>query len=209
MPQTLPQSTAELRPSGMRFWLDTRWQSFVSPLTRSEQRQRLAAIWKAELVWDGMEEADAHELLAFLDSINDEEFYMRHPVRRTPRSGYSGNNGAVYQGSQTGTTLVVDGWSAATSLFKRGDYIMLAGLSGSDVGQVFEVTADCSSSGPSDQVPISVTPYIRTSPVDNCVVKYGEDVLFTMVLEKPVIPDWSPPAIVNFSAEMKEALFST
>jgi len=111
--------------------------------------------------------------------------YGDQNIQRHTVGAYGGTplvNGAI----QTGNSLVTDGWSASTTVLKKGDQFTIAGVnavnpvSKADTGklQVFTVTADGTSDGLGN-LTVSITPSITTtgayqtvtaSPADNAAI---------------------------------------
>jgi hypothetical protein len=85
-------------------------------------------------------------------------FSSYDPEAKLPR-GASGGTPLVNGASQTGTTLVTDGWPNSTLVLKAGDYFVVN-------SELKIVTSDATSNG-SGQLTISFSPDIRTSPSDN------------------------------------------
>lgn len=68
--------------------------------------------------------------------------------------------------SQTGSSLVTDGWPASTNLFKPGDYLAFDNGTFRELHQVAAVAA----SDASGAVTLSITPPIHRSPADNALI---------------------------------------
>lgn len=100
--------------------------------------------------------------------------------------GAHGGTPLVNGASQTGATLVTDGWTASTAVLKAGDVFTIAGVNRvhketrQDTGELqkFVVTADGSSDG-TGNLTISISPSITTSgafqtvtasPADNAAI---------------------------------------
>lgn len=113
------------------------------------------------------------------------EWYMDQNVN-VHTVGAQGGTPLVNGANQTGSSLITDGWTAATAILKRGDIFTIGGVNmvnpqnKQDVGalQQFVVTADqTSSGGGADTIPISpaiVTTgayqNVTVSPADNAVI---------------------------------------
>ena len=81
--------------------------------------------------------------------------------------------------SQTGRSVVTDGWSNSITIFKAGDYLKFA-----NHDKVYTVTADATSDGSGDST-ISIEPALVTSPADNSAVTYTS-VPFTVALRSGI-----------------------
>lgn len=85
-------------------------------------------------------------------------FNAYDPDARTPRGAATGTP-LVNGGSQTGSSLITDGWTNSTLVLKTGDYFSVN-------SELKMVTADATSNG-SGQATISFKPALRSSPSDN------------------------------------------
>lgn len=129
---------------------------------------------------------------AFLSTVldlwrNQTECTVDHRSMRT-LLGAGGGTPLVNGASQTGSSLVTDGWPASTTVLKAGDVIRVAG-----VNQVLSLTADAVSNG-SGQATLAINPplYSSASPGDNAVITTNAtpgSVLFTVFLEDVQMPD--------------------
>lgn len=120
--------------------------------------------WEADVVLEPMKRADAEPWVAWALSLNGREgtFLLGpDPINTTPRGTWAGTplvNGA----SQTGKTLVVDGFGASATV-KAGDWFQLGSASGA---QLYKVVQDGTASG-GGALSIEIWPRLRTSPADN------------------------------------------
>jgi len=144
------------------FGLETNTQTFTSPLNKVTQRALLdGARWVATYRLPRMNKDLAAPWLAFLISLRGsvDTFNGYDPDRITPRGNISGSP-VVKGGSQTGNSLLTDGWTASTNgLLKAGDYFSVN-------GELKMVTADVNSDGVSEAT-INFQPHLRSSPPDN------------------------------------------
>ena len=92
-------------------------------------------------------------------------FIKAHPQQRD-LYGAGGGTPLVNGASQTGASLITDGWPNTTTVLKAGDVINVGGLN-----PVFRVLADATTNG-SGQVTLSLDPPIRagSSPADNAAI---------------------------------------
>lgn len=170
---------------GCVFGKDSNSRSYASPFNgRVQTLAQAGARWAAEYTLVPMTAADAAEWESFLDSLRGMagRFYGVHPLRRSPR-GSAGGTPLVQGGSQTGTSLVTDGWpTGQTGVLLKGDMIAFD-VDGGDGRTLRRVTADVNSDG-SGNATITLDEPIRTSPANNepiivtnpsCVMMLAED----------------------------------
>lgn len=117
---------------------------------------------------------------AFLAEVNDlwrngTSFTTTHPLLTLMGAG--GGTPLVNGASQTGTSLITDGWPISTAILKAGDLITITGST-----VVREITADVSSNG-SGQATLSINPPIYTggSPADNAPIDTTPDFTVRLV----------------------------
>ena len=102
--------------------------------------------------------------------------------------------------SQTGRSLVTDGWNASIAIFKAGDYLKEAG---SD--KVYMVTADVSSDGSGDAT-ISIEPALVSSPADGAAISHSS-VPFTVALTSGVQEfSTDTTGLFTYEIDMEEVL---
>ena len=75
------------------------------------------------------------------------------------RSGSGGGTPLVNGSSQTGSSLITDGWPASKTVLRAGDYFSVN-------GELKQVTSDVLSDG-SGNATIPFKPFLRGSPADN------------------------------------------
>lgn len=144
-----------------RFGLQTNTQTFISPLTRATQRLKLGGDrWLATYSLPYMNRTQASGWKAFLDLLEGgvNTFNAYDPDCLTPR-GAGGGTPLVNGGSQTGSSLITDGWPANTIVLKAGDPFSVN-------GEYKRATADVLTNG-SGQATIPFKPTLRSSPADN------------------------------------------
>jgi hypothetical protein len=161
-------------------------QVFVSDLNGSVQTVELpGARITCTLRLPPLERADAAQIEAFIAKLRGQANRAQIPLfgRRAPRGTWAGtprvnNEAGSPTLSQTGTSLVCDGFSASATI-KAGDWFNIG--SG---GQLVMVTDDATANG-SGQVTLSVQPPIRTAPADNTLLISTDPVLPTAILDDP------------------------
>ena len=116
--------------------------------------------WEMGVVLSLSNRATAEEWLAWIASLNGQQntFVMGDPLGATPRGTALGTplvNGA----SQTGNSLITNGWTAGATML-TGDYIQLGSGSSAHLHKVLEdETADGSGN-----MTLDIWPDLRTSP---------------------------------------------
>lgn len=155
-------------PSGIRirscrFGLQSNTQTFVSPLSGDTQRAELVgARWMATytLTPYGENEAKLDEIKMFLLRLRGgaNTFYAFDPDRRVAKGTPTGSP-LVNGGSQTGTSLITDGWTASTVVLRPGDYFTVN-------NELKKVVSNVTSDG-SGNATITFEPPLRSSPADN------------------------------------------
>ena len=136
-----------------------------SPFSFAAQVQQFnGQLWNAEVTLPPLARADAEPWIAFLLKLNGQQgtFLLGDPAGKTPRGTATGTplvNGA----SQTGQSLVTDGWTiSVTNILRAGDYIQ--------IGQrLYKVLNDVNSNG-SGQATLDIWPRLRESPSDNASI---------------------------------------
>ena len=108
-----------------------------------------------------MQRASAEAWHGFLLSLNGPwgTFTLYDPLARQPQGSAAGTP-LVNGGSQTGQSLITDGWvPSTTGILKAGDYIQ--------IGQsLYKIMKDADSDG-SGNATFDIFPRLRSSPVDN------------------------------------------
>lgn len=148
-----------------RFGLETNTQTFTSPLTKNVQRVLLAGSrWSALYTLPSMNRAQAGPWKAFFDLCEGQAntFVAFDPDNKTPRGNITGSTPLVNGASQTGSSLVTDGWAHSVLVLKAGDYFAVN-------SEMKRVTADVTSDS-SGNATISFKPALRTSPADNAAL---------------------------------------
>ena len=155
----LPQSAHD-----MQMTLVTNSKIFTDPFTGAIQSAaRNGARWRLNFNFINKSGLARRELQAFKVKLNGQE----HRVQTKDHS-YSGALGTptgtplVNGGSQTGTTLITDGWSNLTNIFKTGDQFQIG-------NELKMITADVTSSG-TGEATIAFMPPLRSSPANNAPI---------------------------------------
>jgi len=137
-----------------------------SPFTGSQQVQKhQGQWWEFEAALAPMARASAEGWIAFLLSLNGQQgtFLLGDPLGSTVR-GVGTGTPLVKGASQTGNSLITDGWTASqTGILKAGDYFQLGSGSSS---KLYKVLADANSDGSGDAT-FDIWPSINTAVADN------------------------------------------
>ena len=195
---TFPSSIIPMRTE----WaLESNSQSFSSPLSRSIQTRELTGSrWLASMVFTDLSNTDARVLAAFLAQLRgmSGRFFLFDYAHRTPRGVGTGTplvNGA----SQTGTSLITDGWTPSqTNILRAGDYVEFN-------NELKIITADVNSDGGGNAT-LTIEPPMRSSPSNNAVITVN-DAPATMMLRDDGQAKWAnrPGVFSSFSVSAVEA----
>jgi hypothetical protein len=150
---------------------DIRWHAISkvaqseSPFTGEQQVVAHEGTWfEIEIQLPPMTRAQAEDFVGFLLAMRGRfgTFTLGDPDGGTPQGTATGTplvNGA----SQTGTTLITDGWDISqASLLKRGDWIQIGSYA-------YKITQDASSDG-SGNATLEIFPALRASPANNAAI---------------------------------------
>ena len=143
---------------------------------RRQVRQLGGQFWKMTATFPPMTRAQFAPIYAFVVKQRGryESFTIVPAVVSTGQGSPAGTplvNGA----SQTGRSLVTDGWNASIAIFKAGDFLKIAGND-----KVYMCTTDVSSDG-SGNATISIEPALVASPADDGAITHSS-VSFTVAL---------------------------
>ena len=176
-------------------------QTFTSPHNGATQTAALpGARWGATLTYTNRDGVEAKKLQAFLTALRGRagRFYLS-PHDSTP-NGTATGSGLVNGASQTGGSLITDGWGISQALlFAAGDYIEVN-------GELKQVSADVASDV-SGNATITFSPDLNQSPPDNAQI-ISTSPRAVMRLEDDDQSQWSfqSPVIYAISFSCVEAL---
>lgn len=140
-----------------------------SPFTLSQQvYKHQGQAWEAEVSLPPMKRDEAEQVASFLLKMNGQygTFLLGDPANTSPR-GVGTGTPLVNGGSQTGDSILVDGWTPnTTAILKAGDWIQLG--SGSST-RLYKVLDDVNSDG-SGNASLTIWPSLRSSPADDAEV---------------------------------------
>jgi len=165
--------------------------SSVSPYDFSEQvYQYQGQVWEASVSIPPMLRADAAYFDAFFLKLRGKygTFLLGDPAGKTPRGTWAGTP-LVNGGSQTGESLVCDGFTAGATV-KAGDYFQLGSGSAS---RLYKIVTDGTADG-SGNLTLEFEPRIISAPADNAALTSSNAVgVFRLV------DNFNPTNIDNFS----------
>lgn len=185
-----------------RFSLISNTTVFGSPLTMTEQiLERPGARWSAEFTLPPMTRAGGGAAwTAFFASLRGRRgtFYGYDPAATSPR-GIGTGTPLVNGASQTGNTLITDGWTAGqTGILLAGDYI---GVN----SRLHMVVEDANSDG-SGNATLSIEPALRESPADNAPITISSPKVTMRLVEDVASWDLDTALFYGFSFSAVEAL---
>lgn len=133
-----------------------------SPFSYIGQVQKFSGqLWIADVTLPPMGRSDAEPWISFLLKLNGQEgtFLLGDQSATAPRGAATGTP-LVKGASQTGQSLITDGWTnSITGILKAGDWIQ--------IGQrLYKVLNDANSNG-SGEATLDIFPRLRESPGDN------------------------------------------
>ena len=153
-------------------------RSLTSPLNNAAQTLALPGDqWMATLTFPPMKEDDARTMLAFLAQLRGlaGRFYLHDHSLPAPR-GIATGTPLVNGASQTGLSLVTDGWTVSQAgILKAGDYI--------GYGTELQMVAEDVNSDGGGNATIPLVKAIRTSPSNNEAVVTAAPPAVMMLLE--------------------------
>lgn len=155
----------DIAPEQLRWHLMANTQRFLSPLTGAMQRLELpGAAWVIEARFGQLKRAEADELEAFIGQLRGgvHLFTWYHRGRATPR-GVGTGTPLVDGASQTGTSLLTDGWTADTAgVLLPGDFFSV----NSELKRVVS-TVNSATGGAAT---VTFEPPLRAAPADNAAI---------------------------------------
>jgi len=168
---------------------------------RRQSRQIGGQYFRMRATFPPMTRAEFAPIYAFVMKQRGryESFTLIPPVLNAGLGSPAGTplvNGA----SQTGRSVVTDGWNASINVFKAGDYLKFA-----NHDKVYTVTADATSDG-SGNATISIEPALVTSPATDSAITYTS-VPFTVALRLGIQEfDTGTSGLFSFEVDFEEVL---
>lgn len=193
-------------PASISWQLRHNTQTFRSPLDGTVQTAILpGAFWRASVSYDALTMTQARILSAFFAELEGAggRFYFSPPHVKTARGVATGTplvNGA----SQTGYSLITDGWSnSITNILRAGDLISFNTPTGREL---HEVVADVNSGATTGPATLSIRPPIRVSPADNAAITVASPSGIFMLEDDEVgAYDVRPGPMASITIAMREA----
>ena len=168
---------------------------------RRQARQTHGQFFKMTAKYPPMTRAQFAPIYAFIMAQRGEyeSFQVVPPVVNAPQGSPAGTplvNGA----SQTGRSVITDGWNASITVFKAGDYCKFA-----NHDKIYVVTADATSDGSGNST-ISIEPALIISPANDTAITYTA-VPFTVALTGRVQEfETGTMGLFEFELDMEEVL---
>lgn len=161
-PLSLPPSP---RPRNAKITMKSNVGITESVFTFSTQKQVFAGQrWEIDLEYPPMTKAEAGDWIAFLAKMNGMEGTASVPEPdRTTTQGAGTGTPLINGASQTGNSIVTDGWThSITNILKAGDIIQIGSY-------MYMVLTNTNSNG-SGQATVDIWPDLRSSPADNAAI---------------------------------------
>lgn len=99
-------------------------------------------------------------------------------------------------GSQTGRSLVTDGWPVSRTILRAGQHVTIG-------DQLLRLTAPITANG-SGQATIEFEAAIRVSPADNALIEFRRPYCLMYLVEEPVV-SVEPGRVHSLSLSLREA----
>lgn len=149
-----------------------------------QARSRGGHAWLIDLRYGGMTRAAFAPLWAFLNKQGGQYGTFTISLPSFAIRGAGGGTPLVKGASQTGTTLLTDGWPNTTAVLKSGDFFQIE-----NDPKVYQVTDDVTSDG-SSNASLPIFPALQRVPADNAVINTSP--LFKVALSSDTLAtDWS------------------
>ncbi len=137
----------------------------VSPFSGAQQAyQHQGQFWQADISLPPMRRESAAPWIAAFLQLNGRygTFRLGNEAMQTPRGAATGTP-RVKGASQSGQTLITDGWTASvTGILKQGDYIQIE-------DRLYMIMVDANSDGTGNAT-LDIWPRLRAAPLDNAVI---------------------------------------
>jgi hypothetical protein len=146
--------------------------------------------WELTLEMPPMTKADAGEWIAFLLKLNGKQGTVLVPdPDRTAPQGIGTGTPLVMGGSQSGNSLITDGWTISqTNILKAGDMIQ--------IGSYMYMNLNNVNSNGSGQATLDLWPNLRSSPADNAVITVSNVKTLMRLASNSV--EWSTDSLQNY-----------
>ncbi len=164
-------STVSIARSGAKWGLLGNTVAGTSSLSGTVQTKEFPAPhWAGQITTVPLIGAARHDLAVFLAQLRGggQRFYYGDPLYlKLGPQGTAGGTPLVNGTSQTGTSLITDGWNFSETVVKKGDYCHYDNASGGR--ELHLITADGTSDG-SGNLTLPLEPPIRVSPADGAAI---------------------------------------
>lgn len=157
-------SFPSVTPTNTQIQLTSNTATFISPFTGAIRTlDRGGERWSIALTYSNLSGADKAVMTAFLAKLNGQQHRFTLHNHAESNRGAFGGTPLVAGGSQTGTSLDVDGCSTTvTNWIREGDWFSVN-------SELKICTADANSDG-GGAVTISFAPRLRSAPADNAAI---------------------------------------
>lgn len=201
-------------PTSVSMSLRANTAQYVSPLIGSVQTiDRGGMKWIISYTFTNVSRDKRRELMGIVARLRGQVHRLRVPVVDNPKGGGYGGTPLVNGGSQTGSTLNIDGLTNKTNWIRAGDYFSV------DVNGEHELkmcTADANSAAGAI-TGLQFEPRLRASPLNNAAIFVGDGgsvPVGIFYLSDPTIGWSSRPAsqiseVSSISINMTEDVFAT
>jgi hypothetical protein len=170
---------------------------------RRSVRQLATQHWQIKISYPPMTRAEFAPINAFINSQRGrfESFDMAlPPPLNDPQGTIAGSTPLINGASQTGRSVITDGWAISTLVLKAGDFVQFSGHT-----KVYQITADITSDG-SGNATLSIEPALVESPAENEALVV-EDIPFRVGLVNDVQAfQVGSPAIFRYVLDVEEII---
>lgn len=191
--------TITSRPARQDWSLQSLTQVHESPLTGSVQTQALpGARWMTTITYQGITDPDEQAALqVFSLQLRGRAGRVNVGNYGWTRRGTGSGTVLVQGGSQTGTSLITDGWVPGSTV-KPGDFFSVN-------GELKMVTATATASG-SGVMTIAFEPPLRVSPADNAAINYTTPTVTMMPMGDVAPWNYESGDIMEFVFDFQESI---
>lgn len=175
-------------------------QTFTSTLNAFQDYRELpGSRWFASFTWSSRQGVDAKTLKGQFTSLNGPIGIFRITPPDSESLGTFLGSGLVNGASQTGTTLVTDGWNINQPLLGSiGDYF--------EINNELKILTENAASDGSGNATLVFAPAIRKSPADGSNVITSDPKLTARIVGDAPIWALSAPVIHAFSIDCSEVV---
>lgn len=154
--------------------------------------------WGVQVAWPVLTRAEAQIVMGFLASLRGRygTFLYGPTYFGTPLGAATGTP-LVNGGSQTGFTVVTDGWTPSTTILKAGDFFQID-------QRLYMATQDATSNG-SGQVTIDIWPSLRGHVDNSSIVVSNPKGIFRLLEDTVRLIDVPETELCSMSFDAKEA----